>query len=104
MSIREIMTTKYCIIPDEEKLYTFLSGQQFTPGELMQLRLLHISQICVDESACNWEVHFTCAAHLTPGILETMAARLAEAFALAHVDMVCDGDGDYGMRWYTFAS
>ena len=93
MSIREIMTTKYCIIPDEEKLYTFLSGQQFTPGELMQLRLLHISQICVDESACNWEVHFTCAAHLTPGILETMAARLAEAFALAHVDMVCDGDG-----------
>lgn len=44
------MQTKYCIMPDEEKFFAFLSAQSFTESELLQLRLMHINQICVDES------------------------------------------------------
>ena len=87
------MQTKYCIMPDEEKFFNFLSAQSFTESELMQLRLMHISQICVDESSRQWEVHFTCAAHLTQGIIQAAAAKMAAAFSLAQVDMICDGDG-----------
>lgn len=87
------MQTKYCIVPDENKFFAFLAAQSFAGSELMQLRLMHISQICVDESACQWEVHFSCAAHLTEGLLQAAAEKLAAAFSLQQVDMVCDGDG-----------
>lgn len=87
------MQTKYCIMPDENKFFAFLAAQSFSGSELMQLRLMHISQICVDESACQWEVHFNCAAHLTEGLLQAAAAKLAAAFSLRQVDMICDGDG-----------
>ena len=87
------MQTKYCIVPDENKFFIFLAAQSFSGSELMQLRLMHISQICVDESACQWEVHFSCAAHLTEGLLKAAADKLAAAFSLRQVDMICDGDG-----------
>ena len=87
------MQTKYCIMPDEEKFFAFLSAQSFTEGELLQLRLMRIKQICVDESTRQWEVHFTSAAHLTQGIIQAAAAKLAAAFSLQQVDMICDGDG-----------
>ena len=87
------MQTKYCIMPDEEKFFAFLSAQSFTESELLQLRLMHINQICVDETTRQWEVHFTCAAHLTQGIIQAAAAKLAAAFSLQKVDMLCDGDG-----------
>ena len=87
------MQTKYCIMPDEEKFFAFLSAQSFTESELLQLRLMHINQICVDETTRQWEVHFTCAAHLTQGIIQAAAAKLAAAFSLQQVDMLCDGDG-----------
>ena len=87
------MQTKYCIMPDEEKFFAFLSAQSFTDSELLQLRLMHINQICVDETTSKWEVHFTCAAHLTQGIIQAAAAKLAAAFSLQQVDMLCDGDG-----------
>ena len=88
-----MMQTKYCIMPDEEKFFAFLSAQSFTESELLQLRLMHINQICVDETTRQWEVHFTCAAHLTQGIIQAAAAKLAAAFSLQKVDMLCDGDG-----------
>ena len=47
------MNKKYCLIPDEEKFYSFLASLTFSPVELMQLKLMHINQICVDESACQ---------------------------------------------------
>ena len=87
------MQTKYCIVPDENKFFAFLAAQSFSGSEQMQLRLMHISQICVDESACQWEVHFSCAAHLTEGLLQAAAEKLAAAFSLRQVDMICDGDG-----------
>lgn len=87
------MQTKYCIVPDENKFFAFLAAQSFSGSELMKLRLMHINQICVDESACQWEVHFNCAAHLTEGLLQTAAANLAAAFSLRKVDLICDGDG-----------
>lgn len=87
------MNKKYCLIPDEEKFYSFLASLTFSPVELMQLKLMHINQICVDESACQWEVHFSCAAHLTGGLLQKAAQQLAAAFSLQSVDMICDGDG-----------
>ena len=43
------MNKKYCLIPDEEKFYSFLALLTFSPVELMQLKLMHINQICVDE-------------------------------------------------------
>ena len=55
------MQTKYCIVPDENRFFAFLSAQSFSSVELMQLRLMHISQICVDETTSQWEVHFTSA-------------------------------------------
>ncbi len=87
------MTQKYCLIPDEEKFYSFLAALPFSKVELMQLKLMHINQICVDESACEWEVHFSCAAHLTEGLMQKAAKQLAAAFSLQTVDMICDGDG-----------
>lgn len=87
------MNKKYCLIPDEEKFYSFLASLTFSPVELMQLKLMHINQICVDEFACQWEVHFSCAAHLTGGLLQKAAQQLAAAFSLQSVDMICDGDG-----------
>ena len=87
------MQTKYCIIPDEEKFFAFLSTQAFSESELLQLRLMHINQICVDETARVWEVHFSSAAHLSDGIIRAAAAKLAAAFSLQDVDMICDGDG-----------
>lgn len=87
------MQTKYCIIPDNEKLYNFLKTQSFSDVELMQLRLMRISQICVDETTSQWEVHFTSAAHLTNGLLQATAKKLAAAFSLQQVDLICDGDG-----------
>ena len=79
------MNKKYCLIPDEEKFYSFLALLTFSPVELMQLKLMHINQICVDESACQWEVHFSCAAHLTGGLLQKAAQQLAAAFSLQSV-------------------
>ena len=79
------MNKKYCLIPDEEKFYSFLASMTFSPVELMQLKLMHINQICVDESACQWEVHFSCAAHLTGGLLQKAAQQLAAAFSLQSV-------------------
>ncbi len=87
------MTQKYCLIPDEDKFYSFLAALPFSNVELMQLKLMHINQICIDESACEWEVHFSCAAHLTEGLMQKAAKQLAAAFSLQTVDMVCDGDG-----------
>ena len=87
------MQTKYCIMPDEEKFFAFLSTQAFSESELLQLRLMHINQICVDETARVWEVHFSSAAHLSDGIIRAAAAKLAAAFSLQDVDMICDGDG-----------
>ncbi len=87
------MQKKYCIVPDENKFFAFLAAQSFSGSELMQLRLMHISQICIDESASQWEVHFSCAAHLTEGLLQAAAANLTAAFSLRKVDMICDGDG-----------
>lgn len=87
------MQVRYCMRPDAEKFYAFLAGQGFAPAELMQLRLLHIDRICVDESACLWEVHFRCAARLREGLLQAAAEKLAAAFSLKKVDMICDGDG-----------
>ena len=88
------MQKKYCLIPDEEKFFGFLASLSvFTKVELMQLRLMHINQICVDEQACEWEIHFTCAAHLTEGLIQATAEQLAAAFSLQRVDMLCDGDG-----------
>ncbi len=86
------MQAKYCMIPDKEKFYNFLAGQAFSSTELMQLKLLHINQICIDESACLWEVHFACTAHLTEGLLQAAAEKLASAFSLQQVDFICDGD------------
>ncbi len=54
---------------------------------------MHIEQICIDETAMQWEVHFACAAHLTDNLLKVAAAKLAAAFSLQHVDMICDGNG-----------
>ncbi|MDY4919928.1 MAG: PolC-type DNA polymerase III [Phascolarctobacterium sp.] len=88
-----MMQTKYCIVPDEEKFFNFLSTQSFSESELLQLRLMHITQICVDETTRQWEVHFTCAAHLKQGIIQAAAMKLAAAFSLQQVDMLCDGDG-----------
>ena len=87
------MQTKYCIMPDEERFFAFLSAQSFSESELLQLRLMHINQICVDETTQMWEVHFSSAAHLTDGILQAAASKMAAAFSLQHVDMICDGDG-----------
>lgn len=88
------MQTKYCIIPDENKFFEFLRQQSFSNVEMMQLRMMHIRQICIDEVSSEWEVHFECAAHLKDGLLQTAAARLAAAFSLEKVDMICDGDGN----------
>lgn len=87
------MQKKYCLIPDEEKLFSFLSSCSFSDVQLMQLKLMHINQICVDETTCQWEVHFSCAAHLTDGLVQATAQQFAAAFSLQHVDMICDGDG-----------
>lgn len=87
------MQTKYCIVPDEEKFFAFLSAQSFSSAELMQLKLMHISQICVDETTSQWEVHFNCAAHLTESLIKAAAENLAAAFSLQKVDLICDGDG-----------
>lgn len=87
------MQTKYCIVPEKEKFFAFLSDQAFTASELLQLRLMHINQICIDETTNQWEVHFSCSAHLTEGIIQAAAVKLAAAFSLQHVDMLCDGDG-----------
>ena len=88
------MQKKYCLIPDEEKFFGFLASLSvFSEVELMQLRLMHINQICVDEQASEWELHFTCAAHLTQGLIQATAKQLAAAFSLRSVDMLCDGDG-----------
>lgn len=87
------MQTKYCIMPDEEKFFAFLSTQAFSESELLQLRLMHINQICVDETARVWEVHFSSAAHISDGIIRAAAVKLAAAFSLQDVDMICDGDG-----------
>lgn len=88
------MQTKYCIIPDENKFFEFLRQLSFSNVEMMQLRMMHIRQICIDEVSSEWEVHFECAAHLKDGLLQTAAARLAAAFSLEKVDMICDGDGN----------
>lgn len=88
------MQKKYCLIPDEEKLFGFLASLSFSEVELMQLKLMHINQICVDETTCQWEVHFSCAAHLTDGLIQATAEQLAAAFSLQSVDMICDGDGN----------
>lgn len=61
--------------------------------EMMQLHMMHIRQICIDEVSSEWEVHFECAAHLRDGLLQSAAAKLAAAFSLQKVDMICDGDG-----------
>lgn len=87
------MQKKYCLIPDEEKLFNFLASLSFSEVDLMQLRLMHIKQICVDETTSQWEVHFSCAAHLTEGLISATAQQLAAAFSLQQVDMICDGDG-----------
>lgn len=87
------MQTKYCIVPDENRFFAFLSAQSFSSVELMQLRLMHISQICVDETTSQWEVHFTSAAHLTENVIQAVAEKFATAFSLQKVDLICDGDG-----------
>ena len=87
------MQKKYCLIPDEEMFFGFLSSLAFNEVQLMQLKLMHINQICVDETTCQWEVHFSCAAHLTDGLIQATAQQLAAAFSLQQVDMICDGDG-----------
>ena len=79
------MQAKYCILPDKEKFFGFLSGLSFSPAELMQLRMLNIKQICIDESACLWEIHYECVAHLTNGLLQAAAEKLAAAFSLRKV-------------------
>ena len=79
------MQAKYCILPDKEKFFGFLSGLSFTKAELMQLRMLDIKQICIDESACLWEIHYDCIAHLTDGLIQAAAERLAAAFSLQTV-------------------
>ena len=79
------MQAKYCILPDKEKFFGFLSGLSFSPAELMQLRLLNIKQICIDESACLWEIHYECVAHLTDGLLQAAAEKMAAAFSLRQV-------------------
>lgn len=88
------MQTKYCIIPDEDKFFAFLSSQSFSKAEIMQLKMMHINQICIDETTCQWEVHFNCAAHLTDSLIKAAAERLAAAFSLTQVDLICDGDGN----------
>ncbi len=87
------MQGKYCIIPDREKFLTFLSGQSLTKTELMQLQLIHISQICIDDASNIWEIHFECAVHVMPKVMQAAAEKLAAAFSLAKVDFICDGDG-----------
>lgn len=87
------MQAKYCIIPDREKLFAFLSAQSLSPTELMQLQMMHISKICIDESSRLWELHFDCAAHIRPNVMQAAAAKLAVAFSLEKVDFICDGDG-----------
>lgn len=84
------MQAKYCILPDKDKFFAFLSGLSFSPAELMQLRMLNIKQICIDESACSWEVHYECAAHLTDGLMQAAAEKLAVAFSLQKVIFVSD--------------
>ena len=84
------MQAKYCIIPDREKLFAFLSAQSLSPTELMQLQMMHISKICIDESSRLWEVHFDCAAHIRPNVMQAAAAKLAVAFSLEKVDFICD--------------
>ena len=79
------MQAKYCILPDKEKFFGFLSGLSFSKAELMQLRMLDIKQICIDESACLWEIHYDCIAHLTDGLIQAAADRLAAAFSLQTV-------------------
>ena len=79
------MQAKYCILPDKEKFFGFLSGLSFSKAELMQLRMLDIKQICIDESACLWEIHYDCIAHLTDGLIQAAAERLAAAFSLQTV-------------------
>ena len=87
------MKKKYCLIPDEDKFFGFLASLNFSEVDLLQLQLMHINQICVDETTCQWEVHFSCAAHLTEGLIQATAQQLAAAFSLRSVDMICDGDG-----------
>lgn len=77
------MNKKYCLIPDEEKFYSFLASLTFSPVELMQLKLMHINQICVDESACQWEVHFSCTANLTGRLAAEGGAAACSRFFFA---------------------
>lgn len=87
------MQRKYCLIPDKDKFFSFLASLSFSQVEMMQLKLMHINQICIDESSSQWEVHFSCAAHLTGELIQAAAKKLAAAFCLRSVDMICDGDG-----------
>ncbi|MDO5473615.1 MAG: PHP domain-containing protein, partial [Phascolarctobacterium sp.] len=52
--------------------------------------MLNVKQICIDESACSWEVHYECAAHLTDGLMQAAAEKLAVAFSLQKVVFVSD--------------
>lgn len=87
------MQRKYCLIPDKDKFFSFLASLSFSQVEMMQLKLMHINQICIDESSSRWEIHFSCAAHLTGELIQAAAKKLAAAFCLRSVDMICDGDG-----------
>lgn len=87
------MQRKYCLIPDKDKFFSFLASLSFSQVEMMQLKLMHINQICIDESSSRWEIHFSCAAHLTGELIQAAAKKLAVAFCLRSVDMICDGDG-----------
>lgn len=89
------MQAKYCIMPDKEKFFAFLSGLSFSKAELMQLRMLDIKQICIDESACLWEIHYGCVAHLTNGLMQAAAEKLAVAFSLRKVIFINEANATH---------
>lgn len=89
------MQAKYCIMPDKEKFFAFLSGLSFSQAELMQLRMLNIKQICIDESVSLWEIHYECVAHLTSGLIQAAAEKLAAAFSLRKVVFINEDNKTY---------
>lgn len=84
------MQRKYCIVPDEQRFFAFLSAQSFSDKERLQLNCMHVTRILTDEAGAQWEVHYASNARFAQGLVQAVADKLAAAFSLRGVELVCD--------------
>ena len=79
------MADKYCLIPDKNKYFDFLSTQALSERELINIRSMSPERIIIDTVAGSWKIEYKSLLPVSEELKAALVKRLIAAFNLKDI-------------------